>query len=97
MSEGAFDDVRDAFDVAMRMKRPDGAGDQAIVVEDAERPPPHVVGIAVLIEREVPARREPSTLGCVDLLVAPDDDHGTILDLRSRRRPGAHSTARLPA
>ena len=73
--EAAFDDVGQPLHVAMRVKRPDGARDQAIVVEDAHRPERVVLGVAVLVEAEVPPRTEPAALGVEDLAVAADGDH----------------------
>src|SRR5215211_548859 len=45
----------------MGVHGPFGAGDDPVVVEDAERPDAHLLGIAISIEREMPARVEPAT------------------------------------
>src|SRR5512132_3439672 len=56
----------DPLDVAVWMHRPLGAGDECVVVEDAQRPDAHVVGIAVAIEREMPPRLEPAAVDRID-------------------------------
>ena len=50
MLEGPLDDVGDALDVPVRMERPYGARLQAVVVEDPQRPEPHLLRVAVVIE-----------------------------------------------
>src|SRR5207237_973462 len=57
------------------MERPGGARNQPVVVEDPHRTEAVVVGIAVPIEGEVPARTEPAAFDVVDLRIASDLDH----------------------
>src|SRR5262249_47670980 len=59
MLELAGDDEGDALDVAMRVHRPHGAGDERVVIEHAQRADAHVLRIAIPVEREVPTRAEP--------------------------------------
>jgi hypothetical protein len=73
--EGALNHVREPLDVGVRMHRPLRAGHQPIVVEDPERPDPHLVRIAIPIEGEVPASSEPPALFGVDLDVSSDLQH----------------------
>src|SRR5207249_1839521 len=71
----ALDHVRQALDVAVGMKWPDGAGNEPVVVEDAHRAEAVVLGIAVGVEREMPPSPEPVALDVVDFAVTPDPDH----------------------
>ena len=48
------------LDIAMGMERPHRARDQPVVVEHAHRTERIVLGVAVLVEREVPASAEPA-------------------------------------
>jgi hypothetical protein len=64
--------VRDSFNIAMRVHRPDRARTKRIVIEDAQHADPHVSRVVVLVEREVPARVKPPAVGLVDVLVAAD-------------------------
>ena len=100
--ERALDDVGQAFDVGVRVHRPVGAGDEAVVVEDAERSDAALHRVAVAVEREVPARLEPAALGRVDVGVPPDLEHATTLARRrgasvSRRRTHQTGARRAPA
>src|SRR5437667_367047 len=57
--ERALDDVGDALDVGVRVHRPVGARDEAVVVEHPQRPDAHLARVAVSVEGEVPAGGEP--------------------------------------
>src|SRR5256885_3394000 len=72
------------------MERPDRARLQPVVVEDAQRPKAHLLRIAVLVEREVPARMEPAALLGMDLRVAPELDRH---DHNATRSMVAHATS----
>src|SRR5206468_11619516 len=65
-------DVGESFDVGVRMHRPVGTRDQPVVVENPERADAHLIGVAVPVEREVPAGPEPASILGVDLGVASD-------------------------
>ena len=78
MAERALDDVGQALDVPVRMQRPDGAGLQAVVVEDAHRAERVVLWVLVSVEAEVPAGAEPAAVDVVDVGVAPDLDHAAV-------------------
>src|SRR5205814_1049015 len=54
---------------------PDRAGCEAIVVEDPQRPEAHLLRVDVVVEREVPARREPAAVRSVDLVRGADGEH----------------------
>src|SRR3989442_13109979 len=69
MAKGALPDVGDALDVGVRVHRPDRARSQAIVVENPQRPNPHLSGIAIAIEGEVPADLQPAPVFLVELTV----------------------------
>src|ERR1700730_7832458 len=75
MTEGAFPHIGDAFDVGVRVHRPDRTGSEAIVVEHPQRPDAHLSRIAIAIEGEVPAGDKPAALLLVDLAVAADLQH----------------------
>src|SRR5712691_7034496 len=75
--ERALDDVGDALDVGVRVHRPVGARDEAVVVEHPERPDAHLARVAVSVEGEVPSGGEPAALLGVDLGVATDLQHGS--------------------
>jgi hypothetical protein len=77
--EGPFGDVGDAFDVAMRMHRPGGAGDQAIIVEHAQIPEPGVLRVVVVVEAEMPIGREPAALDVMQRGAWPQGQHRNIL------------------
>src|SRR5438132_9820225 len=85
VSKASFNDVSQPFDVLMGMERPDRARDQAIVVEDAHRTEAVVLGIPVLVEREMPACAEPAALGVVDFFVPSDLDHSSYPSWRAGR------------
>src|SRR4051812_24503152 len=68
--EMAGDDVGHAFDIAMRLRRPDGARRQRIVIEDALRIDAHVGRVLVLLETEVRTGAEPAAVTREDFLVA---------------------------
>ena len=68
VEEVALDDVRQRLDVLVRVERPLGAGDDPVVVEDAQRADAHLFGIPVAVEREVPAGVEPAALFVPDAL-----------------------------
>src|SRR6188508_513460 len=74
VKERALDDVRQRLDVLVRMYRPFGAGDDAVVVEDPQRADTHLLRIVVAIEAEVPARVEPATGLVPDGVRLADDD-----------------------
>src|SRR6202047_4337482 len=80
MAEGAFPHIGDAFDVGVRVHRPDRTGSEAIVVEDAQRPDAHLSRIAITIEGEMPAGNKPAALFLVDLAVAADLQHRVRLE-----------------
>ena len=61
MEEVAGDDVGERLDVLVRVERPLGAGDDQIVVEDAQGPDAHLLGVPIAVEAEVPASLEPPT------------------------------------
>ena len=74
--ERPFGDVCDALDVAVWVHRPDGARDQAVVVEDAEVAEPRVRRVHVVVEAEVPVRAEPAPLDVMERIRLADRDHG---------------------
>ena len=76
VAKASLPDVGDALHVGVRMHRPNGARRQPVVIEDAQRPDPHLPGIAVAVEGEVPARVEPAAFLFVDLPVAAHLQHG---------------------
>jgi hypothetical protein len=71
----ALRDVRQRLDIAMRVHWPLRASDDAVVVEDPQRADAHLLGIAVLVEREVETRAEPIPLLLVDLVRRTDGQH----------------------
>ena len=73
--ERSLDHVGEALDVPMWVEGPDRAGDQAVVVEDAHGAEGVVLRIAVAVEAEMPPSAEPATIGVMNLVVAPDEDH----------------------
>src|SRR5262249_34831080 len=75
MGERPFHDVGDALDVGVGVHRPLGAGREPVVVEDAERAEPHLLWVAVPVEREVPSGPEPAAILRVDVRVASDLEH----------------------
>src|SRR5438094_5256153 len=75
VAEQALDDVGQALDVPVRMQRPDGTGDQPVVVEYPHRPEAVVFRVSVGVEREVPPSPEPVAFDVVDLGIAADRDH----------------------
>ena len=68
-------DVGDSLDVAVGVHRPDRARDERVVIEHAQAADPHVFGVVVFVEAEVPAGPEPATVDVVDLAIAADGDH----------------------
>src|SRR2546421_5574093 len=86
--------VRNSLDVGVRVHRPDRAWRQPIVIEDPQRPDPHLPGIAIAIKREVPAGLEPAALFVVDLAVPAYLEHGSP---RQGYRPGGADGRRPPA
>jgi hypothetical protein len=71
----ALRDVRQRLDIAMRVHGPLRASDDAVVVEDSHRADAHLLGIAVLVEREVEAGAKPIPLLLVDLVRRTDSQH----------------------
>ena len=47
----------------MRVHRPDGAGAERVVIEDAQQADVHVLRVVVPVEAEVPACVEPAAVG----------------------------------
>ena len=62
-----FDDVGQPLDVGVRVHRPVGAGDEPVVVEDAERAEPVCSGRGTVEARSASARRtnRPAPGGCL--------------------------------
>src|SRR5439155_5901098 len=89
--------VRNSLHVGVRGDRPDCAWRKPIVIEEPQRPDPHLPGIAIAIKREVPAGLEPAALFVVDLAVPAYVEHGSPLQgyrpgVADGRRPPANST-----
>src|SRR6266536_1255686 len=78
VAERALDHVGQPLDIAMRVEGPDRAWDQAVVVEDAQRTEAVVLGVAVLVEGEVPASVKPAALDVIDLTITADLHHGVL-------------------
>jgi DNA-binding MarR family transcriptional regulator len=78
----------------MRMQRPDGARDEAIVVEDAEWPEAHLVGVDVVVERKMPSSGEPATVRAVDLFRAANREQRSSSLSRAWRRPATYRSVR---
>src|SRR5918999_41035 len=85
--EAALDHVGEPLDVLVGVHGPDRPRHQAVVVEHPHGPEGVVGGVAVVGEGEVPAGREPAALLPVDLLVAPDGQHGRSWTGAARRQP----------
>ena len=79
MAEGAPPDIGNAFDVGVGVHWPNRARSQPIMVEDAKRPNPHLLRVAVTIEGKVPAGLEPPAVFVVDLAVVAYLQHGFAL------------------
>ena len=75
--------VRYAFDIAVRVHGPGDARAKGIVVEHAQGTEPHVLGVVVLVEREMPVGGEPAALLVVYLISTPYLDQSSSLRLRS--------------
>ena len=82
MAERALDDVRETFDVVVRVHRPDGARHEPVVVEDPHRSERRVLRVDVGVERVMPAGPEPSAVHVGDLVIPSDLQHHRIVPRR---------------
>src|SRR5688572_2490323 len=73
--ECSLGNIGDAFDVAMGVHGPDGAGFEAVVVEHAQVAEAHVCRVAVAVEAEMPAGSEPAAVGGIDGVGRTELDH----------------------
>src|SRR5829696_1456033 len=85
--EQPLDHIGQALDVPVGVHGPDRPRDQPVVVEHPHGPEAVVGRVAVVIKGEVPAGAEPAALLTVDLLVAPDGQHGRSWSASARRQP----------
>jgi hypothetical protein len=74
VEEMAAHHVRQRLDVLVRVQRPLGAGDDPVIVEDAQRADAQLLGIAIPVEREMPPGVEPAALLVPDRVGLADDD-----------------------
>src|SRR5215207_3202736 len=90
--EAALDHVGEPLHVLVGVHRPDRPRHQPVVVEHPHGPEAVVAGVAVGAEGEVPAGAEPAALLLVDLVVAPDGQHGRSWSGRPGQPSGGMST-----
>ena len=57
--QGAFDDVGDDFHLAMRMQRKTACRGDDVIIENAQRAKIQVLGIVIMVKREVPICLKP--------------------------------------
>ena len=67
MGQRAFEHVADDFHVAMAVGAETGARRDAVFVDDAQVPEPHVVAVQVVREREAVVALEPAVIGVAAL------------------------------
>src|SRR6266536_6214460 len=75
MLEVPLNNIGQRLDVLVRVHRPIRTGHDPVIVEHPQRPDAHLIRIAVMVEREVPAGMEPPTVRLEDLAVTPDGQH----------------------
>jgi hypothetical protein len=79
MLERALEDVRHDFHVAMRMGAEALAGLDAVLVDDAEGPEPHLTWVVVVAERECVAGIEPPMVGPAAFVGRSNGEHECVL------------------
>jgi hypothetical protein len=77
--EVALQHVADDFHVAVAVRAEAGAGRDAVLVDDAQVAPTHVLGVVVVGEREAVVRVQPAVVGMASFLGAADGQHGEVL------------------
>ena len=83
MLERALQHIGDDLHVAVGVRRKSRAGRDAVVVDDAQRAEPHVVGIVIVAEREGVAAVEPVQFGPPAVFGFAMDQHVAVLILIS--------------
>ena len=75
--ERALEHVADDLHVAVAVRREAGAGHDAVLVDDPQRPELDVLGVEVVGERERVVRAEPAVVGIATVVGTSDLDHRT--------------------
>ena len=88
MGDRALPHIGDDLHIFMRVRRKPGLRRDLVVVPDAQRAPPHALGVAVIGKREMMAGLQPAMVAAAEAVERPAFDH----DMSPRRR-----SAWLPA